>query len=138
MTPVEQQRLYDGLAIGASLLCLIHCLLLPALIVLVPTLTAFLTIPEEFHIVALAFTIPASVGALFTGYRRHFSPTPTLIVLPGILLLALGALAAPTEVMETTLTVAGAILLAFGHALNWRALRQAVALNRALNRGGIA
>jgi len=117
-----RQRLFDGLAIGASGLCLIHCLVLPAILVLAPTLAAFLAVPEEFHLWALGIAVPTSAIALFFGYRRHRTTLPALIVLPGIALLSLGALAAPEEWMETLLTVAGALLLAFGHALNWRAM----------------
>lgn len=119
----RRQRLLDGLAIGASALCLIHCLLLPALIVLIPAVAGFLTLPEEFHVAALAFAVPTSLVALLFGYRRHRRLDPALIALAGLAFLALGVLAASEEWIETALTVPGAVLLAIGHALNWRALR---------------
>ena len=46
----QGQRLFDGIAIGASILCMIHCLVLPVLIVLLPTLAAFFMMPEDFHV----------------------------------------------------------------------------------------
>lgn len=119
----QKQRLFDGMAIGASVLCLVHCLLLPVLIVLLPTLAVFLAIPEAFHLWALAFAIPTSALALTTGYCRHRRIRPTMIALPGLFLLAMGALFAPTESAETMLSVAGALLLALGHGLNWRRLQ---------------
>lgn len=119
----RRQQLYDAFAVGLSLLCLVHCLVLPMLIVLVPVLAAYLAVPEQFHVWALAAAVPASAIALTAGYRRHRQRRPVLIVIPGIALLALGALAAPTEAMETALTVPGALALALGHALNWRTLR---------------
>lgn len=119
----KRQRVLDGLAIGASALCLIHCLLLPALIVLLPMLAGYLALPEQFHVAALAFAVPTSAIALSLGYRRHHKRAAILIVLPGIALLALGAFVAPSESIETALTVPGATLLAIGHALNWRAMR---------------
>lgn len=118
----RKQQLLDTLAIGASTLCLLHCLLLPTLLVLVPTLTAFLSVPEEFHLAALAFAVPTSVIALGMGHRRHRRVQPAAIVAPGIGFLAIGLLA-PTAGLETMLSVIGALLLATGHALNWRALR---------------
>lgn len=118
----RKQQLLDGLAIGASTLCLVHCFLLPALLVLVPTLAAFVSVPEEFHLAALAFAVPTSLIALGLGHRRHRRLQPTAIVAPGIGLLALGVLA-PAESLETMLTAIGALLLATGHLLNWRALR---------------
>ena len=121
----SRQRVFDGLAIGASMLCLVHCLVLPVVIVLLPALAAFLAVPEAFHLWALAFAVPSSALALTAGYRRHHWSRPIMIVVPGIALLAFGALAAPTEAAETWLTVPGALLLAIGHALNWRAMRHA-------------
>lgn len=119
----SKQRMFDSLAMGASALCLIHCLVLPVLIILLPSLAVFLTVPEEFHLWALAVAVPTSVLALVVGFRQHRSLKPSTIVVPGLALLSLGALAAPSEAMETVLTVAGALLLATGHAINWRALR---------------
>ncbi|AKM06552.1 MerC domain-containing protein [Pelagerythrobacter marensis] len=121
----RRQRLLDGLAIGASAVCLVHCLLLPALLVLLPTLGAWLAFPESFHVWALAFAFPASVFALAGGYRRHRRTRPVAIALVGLALLALGAFIAPDELIETVLTVPGAIALAIGHALNWRMARHA-------------
>lgn len=120
--PAQRQQLYDGVAIGASILCLIHCLLLPVLIILVPTLAGFLAAPEEFHIWALALAVPTSVLALLTGYRRHHWVRPAMIAFPGLILLAAGALLAPSERAETLLSVVGAVLLALGHSVNWWAM----------------
>jgi hypothetical protein len=120
-----RQQLYDGLAISASFVCLVHCLALPVLIMLLPTLAAFLTMPESFHVWALAVSVPVSLLALSAGYRRHGAVSPLFIVLPGLVLLALGALTPSSEWMETALTVPGALLLAIGHGLNWHALRHA-------------
>jgi len=117
----KRQKVLDCVAIGASTICLIHCLLLPLVIILVPTLTAFLTFPEAFHLGAVIFAVPTSTFAVVVGYRQHRWALPFLIVLPGVTLLAIGALAVSEEWLETTLTVGGATMLALGHALNWRA-----------------
>jgi hypothetical protein len=113
----------DGIAVAMSALCLVHCLLLPLLLILVPALTAFLAIPESFHRIALLFAIPTSILALAAGFRRHRSSLPIVIVAPGLALLAFGALGVEVPWQETLLTVAGALLLSLGHALNWRSLR---------------
>lgn len=117
-----RQQLFDGLSIGASFICLIHCLALPLLIMLLPALSAFLVVPESFHVWALVFAAPISLLALSVGYRHHRAASPLLIALPGLALMAIGALTTSSQWMETVLTVPGVLLLAIGHALNWQRL----------------
>lgn len=119
----QPQRLYDSIAIGASALCLVHCLLLPMAMLLVPTLAALLTIPESFHAAVFAIAVPTSLAALWLGYRRHRFRRPALLAAIGLALLGAGLLAALSERAETALTVLGSILLALGHVQNWGALR---------------
>lgn len=115
-----RQRLLDGLAIGASILCLVHCLLLPLVILLLPMLALVLNVPEAFHLAVFLLAVPTSLLALGAGQRRHRRGSPLAVALPGLLLMAAGLSLARTEGMETALTVAGSLLLAAGHILNWR------------------
>ena len=119
----SKQQIFDGLAITASFACLVHCLALPLLILLLPALAAFFVLPASLHVWALVFAGPVSLLALSAGFRRHRAASPLLIVLPGLVLMAIGALATSSEWMETAFTVPGTFLLAIGHALNWRRLR---------------
>lgn len=119
---IGKLRVYDGLAISASFVCLVHCLVVPALVLLAPALAAYVAFPEAFHLGALAFAVPTSVLALAAGYRRHRWSMPLWLVVPGLCVLTLGALVAPEGLIETLITVLGASALAIGHALNWRAL----------------
>lgn len=117
-----RQRLFDSLAISASALCLAHCLLLPLVLLLVPTLAVFLTIPESFHLWALAFAVPTSLLALGLGHRQHHRAAPGLIASAGLLLLVAGVFLTSSEIEETVVTVLGSVLLSVGHVLNWRGL----------------
>lgn len=118
-----RQDLFDRLAIGASTLCLIHCLALPALLVAIPALSVFLSVPEGFHALAFAFAVPTSAAALTLGHRRHRRTRPTLVAVLGLTAIGIAALAPWSEAAETAITVAGSLLLAAGHALNARAMR---------------
>lgn len=110
----------DGLVVGASAACLVHCLALPLLFALVPPAAAVLGVPHEFHLALFALAVPASAVALCSGYRRHGMVLPAALGTLGILLLGLGALAGFRIAAETGLTVAGGFLLAAGHLRNWR------------------
>jgi len=115
----RRQNWLDALAAGASLACLVHCLVLPLLIAALPMLGPVLDLPESFHRYALLLAVPASTVALAAGYRRHRAKSPVLPGMAGLALLALGAFAASPPA-ETALSVAGSLLVAGAHLLNWR------------------
>ena len=111
---------FDGLAMGASALCLIHCLGLPILIAALPALAGRLDLGEGFHLGVLAFALPVSALALGEGWRRHRGLTPLFVGAAGLTLLALGLAFEDWAAVETGVTVAGSLLLAGAHVANWR------------------
>lgn len=111
---------FDGLAVGASALCLIHCLALPIVIAALPALAARLDLGEGFHLGVLAFALPVSAYALGEGWRRHRGLTPLFVGATGLVLLAAGLAFEDWVAVETGVTVAGSLLLAGAHVANWR------------------
>ncbi len=116
---------FDKIGIALSGLCLAHCLLVPALILLLPALSFQFFENEWIHWVLIACAIPVSLYAFIRGLRCHKCWHPGLIGLTGLLFLIAGVLLAPNETMEVALTVAGAVLLATGHVFNQRSVRLA-------------
>lgn len=117
------QAVTDKLAILLSLMCAIHCLALPALLVMVPSLTALQLDNEAFHMWMVIAVLPSSIYALTLGCKQH--KRYRLLILGSIglallvLALALGE-ARIGEVGEKALTVIGAGLVAVGHWFNYR------------------
>ena len=111
---------FDGLAVGASVLCLIHCLALPIVIAALPALAARLDLGEGFHLGVLAFALPVSAVALGEGWRRHRGLTPLFVGAAGLTFLAAGLAFEEWVAVETGVTVAGSLLLAGAHVANWR------------------
>lgn len=118
----------EGIAIGATIACLIHCLALPLMIAALPVLSSLLPIPEHFHLIALGLAIPATAGALLAGYRRHRLAAPLIAGTAGLTLLALGALHWGETPFETPVTVIGSIAIAAAHLANWRFRRASLTL----------
>lgn len=113
-------RHMDALAISASALCLIHCLVLPVLIAFLPAIADWTDLGEGFHIVMLAIAVPLSGLTLFGGWRRHRAAFPMIAGGAGLILLMLG-LAFEGQGTGTALTVAGGLALAVAHVANLRA-----------------
>lgn len=107
-------------AVGASALCLIHCIGLPLLLAALPALSSLISIPESFHVWVLVFAVPTSALALFTGRRHHRRAYPVMIGTAGLILLATGALLLLGGHWETPVTIIGSLCLASAHIANWR------------------
>ncbi len=126
MMTTRARKLSDQAAIGLSGLCTLHCLALPLVLTLLPSALAITLGSEAFHLAMIAAVIPTSVYALTVGCKQH--QRYRLLVLGGAgLLLLIGAALGEhyiSEWQEKALTVAGALLLAASHALNYHQCKQ--------------
>lgn len=115
--------LSDKAAITLSTLCFIHCLALPLMIVLMPSVWLVSLNGERFHQLLLFAVLPISLFALWRGYRQHQQGMVLSVVLLGLVLLAASALLGHDmlgEWGEKLLTVMGAVTVALGHWWNYR------------------
>lgn len=122
----KASSLLDSLAIALSGLCLVHCLALPVLIALFPLLSVNLVDHETFHQIILIAVVPTTAIALASGYRRHQRLLVAVLGISGVAALAFAAFAlhaAHAHGMETWVTVAGGLILASAHVLNFRHCR---------------
>lgn len=117
MRMTNNQRL-DALAGMLSAACLVHCLMLPLLAAALPALSALAELPEGVHLILLLMAVPVSLLGLGRGWQVHRRVGPFAVGLGGLSLLGAGVL---VHDLETSLTVAGALLLAAAHAANWLA-----------------
>lgn len=120
------QRFLDRMAISASALCMLHCLVTPLLLVAVPVISSTFLADEEFHKTLVAIVVPASFIALFLGCRRH--KDRAVFVLGSLGLIALVSIAyfghdLLGELGEKVATVTSGAMLAFAHIRNYRLCR---------------
>lgn len=110
----------ERMAVGASAVCLIHCIGLPVLLAALPALAMIIKIPESFHVWVLGLAILMSGIALHLGMRSHGSRLPLSVGCAGLGLLAIGALILLGGRFETPVTISGGLVLATAHVLNWQ------------------
>ena len=113
----------DRAAVCLSSLCILHCLLLPVLLVAYPIGIVVTLSDEIFHLFMVSLALPLSLVSLYVGYGHH--KRNQLIVFGGIGLVTLMfPLVAPHELIsesgETWLTVSGALILCMAHIVNFR------------------
>jgi hypothetical protein len=110
----------DKAAIGLSLACAVHCLLLPVAVVMLPALAGTTFGDEHFHQWMLLAVIPTSFFALTMGCQRHRNLGVLIPALPGVALLTLAVLFGHEllgDTGEKLASLAGASLIAISH---WR------------------
>ncbi|UAJ12757.1 MerC domain-containing protein [Polymorphobacter megasporae] len=113
-------RWLDRGAVGLSMLCLVHCLAFPVVVLALPTMGEILPRQWWVHPVIFALAVPMATIALVRGWSDHRDRRPVLLGGLGLALLGLGLLAAEASAAEVLLTVAGGMIVAAAHLLNWR------------------
>lgn len=112
----------DRVGIFASVLCLIHCLLLPVLVPLLP-LVAGVAGTESVHEGLLVLLTLCAILAFVPGVRAHRAYSIVAFGGLGVLLLAGGVLAHDWPALaglDTPLTVVGGLMLVTTHFFNSR------------------
>jgi tetrahydromethanopterin S-methyltransferase subunit C len=120
---MRSQVNWDALGIATSLVCAIHCALLPLLLTSLPLFGINIIHNNFFEagMIALAFLI-GSV-ALFHGYRRHHHRAlPLLIFSAGFILLVLKEIFVNYEI---ALLVPAVSFILTAHFFNYRFCRKA-------------
>lgn len=121
------QPLTDKIAISISAFCAVHCIVMPLVIVLLPTLAGAFFSGEQFHQILILLIVPISLIALTLGCRKHARISVAAWGGAGMLLLVSAAFFAHDLIGETgeqLLTLLGASVIAYGHWLNYRLCRQ--------------
>lgn len=121
------QVLSDKTAISLSLLCSIHCLAMPLLVVLLPSIAALPLGDEAFHLWMVYAVVPISAYALTMGCKKHQRYHVLLLGGVGLFILIATAFlghATLGETWEKTLTVLGTSIIALGHFWNYRLCQQ--------------
>ena len=122
------QEYSDKTAISLSVICLLHCLLMPSFLVLLSGYISLSYNNELIHYAILFLAIPISVYALLTGAKNHRTYTYLVIGLIGLLALIIAVTLGVQpwgEFAEKSLTSIGAILVAFSHFRNYKLCREA-------------
>ncbi|MBY6190335.1 MerC domain-containing protein [Microbulbifer agarilyticus] len=116
----------DKAAIGLSILCTAHCLLVPLLILLVPSIATLTIAGEQFHQWMVAAVLPTSIYALAMGCKAHKQYRFAAMGVAGLALLVIAIVLRENagEFVEKGLTLTGAALLALAHFQNYRRCQQ--------------
>ena len=111
---------WDAIGVGASTLCLIHCVLTPIALSFAPVLSEFLPGDTAVHRVVIVLVVAIGLLAFIPGYRKHRKFIVFLPMLAGLWAIGLGAFGdsfmGPWA--EKCITILGSTLIITAHGLN--------------------
>lgn len=112
----------DRIGAFGSLLCALHCALLPLLVALLPALGLGGAALVDFDQGFTVFATVLGVTMLAYGYRRHRAFRAWFVLLPGLALIWIGSFTALHihSLAHSLVMVAGGLMIAAAHLLNLR------------------
>ena len=118
--PRRFATLVDRVGATASLLCAVHCMLLPFVLALLPLIGLEFLAGHTFERIFVACAALLASASILTGYRRHRHSQALFLMVPGIALLLFGvAINLDVHVViHTASVVTGGLLVASAHVTN--------------------
>ncbi len=123
MPDLQRHRWIDRFGAAGSLVCAVHCALLPLLIAALPSLGIAGWLSDGFERGFVVFASLLGVFSLVWGYRRHRALRALGLLLPGLAILWLGVLFRPLHealVPHAVAMTLGGTLVGLGHVVNLR------------------
>ncbi|MEP6633257.1 MAG: MerC domain-containing protein [Luteimonas sp.] len=123
MNTSRHRSLLDRLGATGSLLCAIHCALLPLLIALLPSLGIAVWLGEDFERGFVLFATLLGLSSVVWGYRRHRAVRALGLLLPGLIALWTGVLYGPLHhslVPHAVVMTFGGTMVGLAHFVNLR------------------
>ncbi|MFN3473325.1 MAG: MerC domain-containing protein [Blastomonas sp.] len=118
--PARTVDVAEGVAISASILCLIHCLALPLLLASSPWLSRNMALPFDAHLWIVLLAGPVSAWLLLRAARQHRIGV-FAVGLAGLGCLVLALILPVSQAMEAVISTLGSLMLASAHITNWMA-----------------
>jgi hypothetical protein len=114
----------DFIGFSASMLCAVHCMVLPFLLSLTPLMGLHFLENPMIEITIILTSLLIASYAITHGYRSHHrKPLALFIVISGFIFIAIGHIL-HIELIEITFSALGGTLIATAHIVNWTHMRQ--------------
>ena len=122
-SPLPRRSLLDRIGATGSLVCALHCALLPLVIAALPSLGVAIWLGDGFERVFVVFATMLGLFSVVWGYRRHRAVRALGLLLPGLAVLWMGVLYAPLHhalLPHAIAMTAGGTLVGLAHLANLR------------------
>ena len=132
----------DRIGVGMALICAVHCLLTPILIVLLPIIASTFWVAGDFHFWMLLMVLPLTTFSFFMGCKKHHDVLLVIFAFIGVAFLFSGVWFGCSSCngghhfpslsdfskfphgFESVFTTIGGFLLVLAHFRNYRLCRK--------------
>ena len=151
-----KKQFSDKLSICLSLCCILHCIALPAIILMIPSFASLWINNEKVHVILVLFAVPISLFAMAKSLRIHHNYKCISLAIIGLSFLVIAIFMHDInfgseshigngeathheeaehghhehggigETLETIFTVLGGLILLGAHYLNIRSVRESI------------
>lgn len=121
--PTSLRQFLDRFGATGSLLCAVHCAVLPALLAIAPSLGLSFWLSDSVEAGVVIFVTLLGLASLIWGYYRHRALLALALLVPGLALLWAGLLHAElhhSQVPHAVVMTLGGVLVGLAHVLNLR------------------
>lgn len=108
-----QRSFWDQVGIGLSVLCAVHCLVTPLILLSLPIMARYYLAHFWVHVLLAVLILPVGIYAFWHGYRHHQNRKVLWLGLPGLFIVA----SVPFLVHSLYLPVSEPLLMSFGSIL---------------------
>lgn len=120
---MKKRLLLDKFGSAASVICALHCALLPVLIAILPALGIGFLAWNGFEWAFVCFASLLGLVSLWMGYQRHRIYRALLFLVPGLILVWAGVLVPSIHfsvIAHAVVMSVGGTLIAIAHLVNLR------------------
>ncbi len=120
-------RYFDRIAVALSAICIVHCLIVPIAVAVLPIAALSFGPGDHFHWLMLWIVVPTSVVGLLLGYRVHRRSDLIVLGAGGLVVLIVASVwghGSWHAYAEAAVSVAGSVALAIAHIVNFREVKR--------------
>lgn len=117
------RSLLDRFGATGSLLCAVHCALIPILLAAAPSLGLSVWLSDGVEQALVVFVTLLGLSSLLWGYSKHRALHALGLLVPGLIALWAGLLYGPlhhSQVPHAAVMTVGGVLVGLAHLLNLR------------------
>jgi len=119
-TKPQYRSIWDKIGISASLICVVHCILLPIFFSALPFFGIEILENPAIEMITIGISFMAGSWALINGYRQYHKNWLLILFIIGILLLIVSNTIVTKRSLEIALKSVAAAAIVTAHAYNWK------------------